>query len=283
MDSKKIALMAIAVVAIGIFALPSTVSLFSGQHSWYDLGASIESASGRNNVPCEKCHADIADEMGGENGAHRNLTCAMCHRTPFNTIYNPTSGHYEPESSITYARGHYNIGSKVYDPTPGEEAHAASVVECMDCHGVYYDNPSGSGGIWNHQSEREYVPGWCSKCHGSDLNDGDFISAGGFGLNTTVPDEGWIGITYFPGYNDTGEKAAHKKFVLDAIENPLMEGANEACIACHTRIGVNITWTKNEYLEFTATEDGTGNWTIPGFTAGGTNITYVNSSNEWTN
>jgi len=33
--------MAIAVIAIGIFALPSTVSLFSGQHSWYDLGASI--------------------------------------------------------------------------------------------------------------------------------------------------------------------------------------------------------------------------------------------------
>jgi hypothetical protein len=267
MDSKRIALMVIAVVAIGIFALPSTVSLFSGQHSWYDLGASIESASGRNNVPCEKCHADIADEMGGENGAHRNLTCAMCHRTPLNTIYNPTSGHYEPESSITYARGHYNIGSKVYDPTLGEEAHAASVVECMDCHGSKDKF---------HMTEREYV-GWCYQtCHksgtgsvvpGTDYKP-DFI-AGGFGLT--------------PFNSDNGTKAAHKKFVLDAIENPLMEGANEACITCHTRIGVNITWTKNEYMEFTTIKDESGNWTIPGFTAGGTNITYVNSSNEWTN
>jgi len=46
---------------------------------------------------------------------------------------------------------------------------------------------------------------------------------------------------------------------------------------------VNITWTKNVYLEFTAEEDDFGNWTIPGFTAGGENVTQVNSSNEWTN
>jgi len=63
----------------------------------------------------------------------------------------------------------------------------------------------------------------------------------------------------------------------------LMEGANEACIACHTRIGVNITWTKNEYLDFQASEDAAGNWSIPSFTAGGTNVTQVNSTNTWTN
>jgi hypothetical protein len=72
-------------------------------------------------------------------------------------------------------------------------------------------------------------------------------------------------------------------FVLDPINDSLMEGANEACIACHTRIGVNITWTKNEYMEFTTFKDESGNWTIPGFGAGGTIITYVNSLNEWTN
>jgi len=82
---------------------------------------------------------------------------------------------------------------------------------------------------------------------------------------------------------DTGERAAHKKFVLDAMNESLMAGANEACIACHTRIGVNITWTKNVYMEFTAEEDEFGNWTITGFTAGGENVTQVNSPNEWTN
>ena len=47
----------------------------------------------------------------GENGVHRDLTCAMCHKAPF--------------TGYTYARGHYNIGSTNYDSTHGEEAHAA--------------------------------------------------------------------------------------------------------------------------------------------------------------
>jgi hypothetical protein len=246
MNSQKIVLMAVAVIAIGIFALPSTVSLFSGQHSWYDLSESVDGVSGVNNVPCEKCHADIADEMiSGDNGVHGDLTCAMCHRTPF--------------TNYTYARGHYSIGSTGYDTTPGKEAHAASVVECMDCHGG-----TGDGGT-NHWSDREYVGRCWTDCHGPlDL------TAGGFGLT--------------PRSYDTGTKAAHKQFVLDAKDNSsLMEGANEACIACHTRVGVNITWTKNEYLEFTATENAAGNWTIASFTAGGENVTQVNSSNTWTN
>ena len=253
MNSNRIALLAVAVVAIGIFALPSTVSLFSGQHSWYDLSESVGGVSGVNNVPCEKCHADIADEMiSGDNGVHGDLTCAMCHRTPF--------------TNYTYARGHYYQGANEYNPTPGEEAHAASAVECMDC--------QGSEGK-PHTTDREYA-GKCNVCHkdgmgsvvpGTDYKP-DFI-AGGFGLT--------------PFDSDNGTNAAHKQFVYDSIDESLMEGANEACIACHTRVGVNITWTKNEYLEFTAEDDAAGNWTIASFTAGGENVTYVNSSNTWTN
>ena len=86
-----------------------------------------------------------------------------------------------------------------------------------------------------------------------------------------------------PWGSDTGEKAAHKKFVLDAMNESLMDGANEACLACHTRIGVNITWTKRVHMEFTAIEDAAGNRAIPEFTAGGENVTQVNTSNSWTN
>ena len=60
MKSAKVLLIIIAVFATGMFVLPSTVSLFHGQHIWYNL----ESESvWRSDVPCEKCHADVAEEM----------------------------------------------------------------------------------------------------------------------------------------------------------------------------------------------------------------------------
>ncbi|HID20578.1 MAG TPA: hypothetical protein EYP28_06560 [Methanophagales archaeon] len=67
------------------------------------------------------------------------------------------------------------------------------------------------------------------------------------------------------------------------MNETLMEGANEACVSCHTRIGVNITWTKNENLDFTASEDENGIWTISGYAASGENVTQVYTSNTWTN
>jgi hypothetical protein len=271
MGNKKIALMAIAVVAIGIFALPSTVSLFSGQHSWYDLN---DWSAGHTTVPCEKCHADIAAEMDSNVGPHTELSgswsggsfsrlyCEDCHRV----FYDYAAS--EVGSAPVYPKYTYALG-----------AHAASTVECMDCHGVVGDLDSS----WNSQhatagNDYAYLQP-CDRCHaGNNFN--NVFAAGGFNLTKGKSSFTW---NYDPATDDTGERAAHMKFVLDAMDDDLMEGANEACIACHTRIGVNITWTKSEYLEFTAIEDGTGNWTIPGFTAGGTNITYVNSSNEWTN
>ncbi len=146
----------------------------------------------------------------------------------------------------------------------------------MDCHGIVgdlYDS-----GSTHHASNYDY--GYnepCGRCHADVTN---VFAAGGFNLTKGKPSLAW---DYDPATDDTGERAAHMKFVLDAMEEDLMEGANEACIACHTKVGVNITWTKNEYMEFTAIDDGTGNWTIPNFTAGGENVTHVNSSNEWTN
>ena len=57
MDTKKMILLIVIVLSLGIVALPATMSLFAGQHCCYDLGAE------GNQVPCVKCHADVADEL----------------------------------------------------------------------------------------------------------------------------------------------------------------------------------------------------------------------------
>jgi len=232
MNSNKVVLVAIAIVAIGLFALPSMVSLFSGQHTWYSLDDS------GNQLPCEKCHADIQDEMvHADNGVHRGLAGpgCNCHRVDDTRI----------KTGVAKGDSH---GS-----TPGTKSHAAETIACMICH---------------EQGNQPTYP-----------------HAGGFNQSvvyrgTGVPTEEQY------HYNDSngkgGEHAAHNQFIREAIKDPLMEDSNEACVSCHTRVGVNITWTKNENLEFTATEDATGEWTITDFKATGSNVTTVQTPNNWT-
>ncbi|MCW7076928.1 MAG: hypothetical protein OCU18_06540 [Candidatus Syntrophoarchaeum sp.] len=223
-------LLMIAVLAIGIFALPQSVALFSGQHSWYNLTPQ------GNDVPCEKCHGDIASEIASS-GAHKNIECGGCHRA---------------DARVGYA------GDWEGDVDPGQGAHAASTIECMICH------DRGTNFTHHNIGSDE-----CSDCHTSP-----FVAPGAGGFNLTDP-------SVLP--SDTGTKAAHMQFVHDAINETLMEGANEACIACHTHVGVNITWTKNVVLNFEASENETGSWSIPDFSATGDNVTESNYTNTWVN
>ena len=255
MNSKRLLLLTVAVVAVGVFALPGTVSLFSGQHAWYGISEQ------KNEIPCKKCHADVYEEMlsmeplskklAGESSSphsYMDENCELCHRTCFNNTFSWSSGKYEKSPGFTYASGS-GTGSR-----PGVEAHAVSTIECMDCHGIPAD-----GGYWNHWSDEEYS-GRCFLCHGGsgsyrgqsvtipDRDYTDFISAGGFGLGTTDDDD--------PSINPrAGKHAAHKAFVLDSINDTKLEGSNEACIACHTSIPVKIRWTHGRSLEFNATYD----------------------------
>jgi hypothetical protein len=236
MNTNKIALLAIAIVAIGIFALPSTVSLLSGQHTWYDL-----SGEG-NDLPCEKCHADINDEMiSGDNGVHTTLAGpgCDCHRV------NATASRFG---------GNYASGDGEGTSTPGTDSHAAETISCMIC----------------HEQGATFAVG---------------IFAGGFNQTEVYDgvDSGQRQYYYNWSNGTGGEYAAHNAFLNQAIKNDLMEDSNEACIACHTRVGVNITWTKNTVLEFTAGEDDLGNWTLTDFQATGDNVTNTNYKNNWTN
>ncbi len=118
MDLEKAILLTITAFAVGFLVLPSTVTLFHGQHIWYNL-------TGSKGVPCVKCHADIYIELS--QSAHRNLTCYSCHRA---------------NKSIIYA----SVGSSYVNVTPGVQAHAASVVACMLCHQINASSASRTPG-----------------------------------------------------------------------------------------------------------------------------------------
>ena len=75
----------------------------------------------------------------------------------------------------------------------------------------------------------------------------------------------------------TGSEEVHKAFANESNSSKLLKGANEACISCHTHIGVNITWTKATTIEFNSKEvvrpDGSHYWNITQFNATGVNVT----------
>jgi len=204
---NKLILIGIAIAAIGLVALPQTLALFSGQHNWYDI-----SPAG-NQVPCQKCHADIAIEMSiGDgttaNGIHRSIGCESCHI-----------------KALT------DQGSTIGGPITND-IHAAASPACLDCH-------DGSGA-------------------------GDARSI----LN--------------------GSEEVHKPFAKQANDSLLLKGSNEACIACHTHVAVQINWTRAYMISFSATENantGTHDWIVDNFAAEGTAVirTYGNQSGERVN
>ena len=97
----KIAILLVSIVAVGMFAVPSTLALYTGSHQFVN-GSSVE---------CGKCHTSSMDDIQAElesGGAHFTMSCGNCHG---------------PANS--------NV-----DLSPGNATgHAASMdVDCIGCH-----------------------------------------------------------------------------------------------------------------------------------------------------
>ncbi|ADC64840.1 hypothetical protein Ferp_0669 [Ferroglobus placidus DSM 10642] len=155
MLTPRVILSIVILLAVGVLVLPSTVSLFAGQHDWYNIDAR------GNDIPCEKCHADVYDELKN-NPYHENFTCDLCHRA----------------INISYASGYSNGPDMSYE----WGAHAASTVSCLVCH----SGPnSGEGAMHEHHE----VVADCSVCHSPSPTDYPPV-AGGFGLTGEANDTG---------------------------------------------------------------------------------------------
>ena len=124
--NKKLAFVLIAIVGIGLYALPSTVALFAGQHSFENIDPS------GNQIGCMKCHGDVGVELASNsnNAPHASFKCEYCHRIEVGRA----SGDNRNEAGTTY--------------------HAASLVSCLECHGGI--TPKG----------HDDINGSCTVCHG---------------------------------------------------------------------------------------------------------------------
>lgn len=109
-----------------------------------------------------------------------------------------------------------------------DDEHAAVTVECLDCHedviGVL------SADVWYED--------------GVDPMDGSGA---------------YINITTEAHHNMTGEAG----FSEGAWSSPYLAGNNEACIACHSNVTIEIWFTREaNILNITASENLWGNWTV---------------------
>ncbi|MBU3967203.1 MAG: hypothetical protein KKG76_07515 [Euryarchaeota archaeon] len=158
-------LLLIAVVLVGLFALPNALSLFSGQHSFDKAG---------NGTICTTCHSDVAAELAGSAyhtfNAAGNEKCKVCHSSgtinssliplgngSYGSSSNFSVGFNLTNGSFTYANGTVRTGMVL---------HAAVTVECISCHyGVNFTDDAHKP-FYDNASSQNWLKGANEACYG---------------------------------------------------------------------------------------------------------------------
>jgi hypothetical protein len=130
-NTGKLSIMMVAVVAIGIFALPSVLSVGTGQHQ-FNNGAG---------VLCGKCHSNSGDKVFGELSASGI------------TQYNNLNGGSAIETSP--------IGTKIHN---GSAFYLSGKYNCANCHVVVTGGNNKANG--DHTGVTVHVV--CATCHPSE-------------------------------------------------------------------------------------------------------------------
>ena len=205
MNLNKNLILVIAIVGIGLFVLPSTLSMFAGQHSWYDPKES--------GIPCQKCHFLEAEELSASGGPHDpDYTGLLNSSAPYNDSEGGVGG--------TDFWGTNTVNDR-----------------CYGCHQTTGSNESGSTLYDSWDNQRNYthaaVAVHCTDCH------------------PWVKDE------------LTNVSAAHEPFYDDIIgtggsDAIMLKQENQVCLGCHTHVGVNISWTRAEYVSYNITANDSG-------------------------
>ena len=188
--NSKVLILSVAVIAIGLFAMPSTLSLFAGQHT-FDNGSNVE---------CSKCHADIYSELQNSN-AHTNPNlqlCEGCHRTNQSTF----------DATLIPKNGTANLSAGDWagtNVTDNGNAHAAITMECIGCHqGVPAELLGSEAAHSDFYNQSNYTNGnqtqinlkgantACVGCHTHAVINVTWTRAGGYNLTANSTSGSWV-------------------------------------------------------------------------------------------
>ena len=183
---RKTVLLSIALLAIGMYFLPTTLSLFSGQHTFVN----------GTEVSCRKCHEDIYVQVLAEGQTdipHQSLTsCQACHRT--GNVWGGFPGaNFGP------------LGAQETNVTADPEAHAAVTVECIFCHTLVVEDLStnpreilGSDeshrSFYNASNQSTILKGGneaCIGCHTHTMVNVTWIRKTGYNMNADILSGTW--------------------------------------------------------------------------------------------
>ncbi len=209
--NSKILLLSIAIVSTGLFAMPTTLSLFAGQHT-FDSGGQVS---------CQKCHQDIYNEMGGLNPygastAHSfagATECMGCHKTG-NVTFFPAF----PGSNKNFYNQQVNSTG----------AHAAVTLECIACHNIVPTNLT--------NASEAHGPFYNESITNSTLSDGKNNGTLLKGAN-----EACVGC-----HTHTNIKITWRRSVgIDMVVNESTNGTYRIIMQANTSVNQTTTWSHN--------------------------------------
>ena len=136
MNVNKNLLLIGAIVGIGLFMLPSTLSMFTGQHTWYNPND--------RGIPCFKCHEMEKYELGITSGPHSPGYASLLNSSAnYSTnLYSATgngSNNFWGDGSVgDRCYGCHQIANNASGQstfaTYNDTIHAAIRIQCIDCH-----------------------------------------------------------------------------------------------------------------------------------------------------
>ena len=193
--NSKVLLLSVAVIAVGLFAMPSTLSLFSGQHTFYN-GSSVD---------CAKCHADIYSELQDTANLVHTTTefkaCEGCHRTNTTAI-----------KTLIPSNGTANASTWNETNVTGDgQAHAAVTMECINCHSGVDEELNGTNAahtafyedaVNSSTVDMKGANVACIGCHTHAIVNITWTRAVGYNLTSNATGSGGWDLTFSMNYSD---------------------------------------------------------------------------------